>query len=46
MSWLMMFLRDPLRRYRGEDGQVETIVLALVIFVLILFLSGRRVLVQ
>ena len=46
MSWLMMTLRDLLRRHRGEDGQVEAIVLALVIFLLILIISGRRVLVQ
>lgn len=46
MSWLMMTLRDAIRRHRGEDGQLETFVLALVIFLLILIISGRRVLVQ
>lgn len=46
MSWLIMNFRHTLRRHRGEDGQVEAIVLALVIFLLILIISGRRVLVQ
>lgn len=34
------------RIFRDESGQFEAFALALVIFVLILLISGRRVLVQ
>ena len=40
-------MRTALQRFlRNETGQLEAFALALVIFVLILLLSGRRVLVQ
>jgi hypothetical protein len=44
-TWLHAVLSTILRRHRDEAG-VEAIVIALVIFLLILILSGRRVLVQ
>jgi len=45
-TWLHAVLSTILRRHRDEAGQVEAIIIALVIFLLILILSGRRVLVQ
>jgi hypothetical protein len=41
-------MRAALRRrlFHDEDGQLETFVLALVIFLLILLVSGHRILVQ
>jgi hypothetical protein len=50
--WLWESLRAALRRaplldrFRNERGQVEAFIIALAIFVLILLISGRRIVVQ
>jgi hypothetical protein len=47
-----VYLRTALRRVRvldrlgGERGQVEAFIIALAVFILILLISGRRVVVQ
>ena len=44
-SWLEVVVRQWLARLRRDEGQTE-IVIALVLFILILMLAGRRVVVQ
>ena len=44
-SWLEVVARQWLARLRRDEGQTE-VVIALVLFILILMLAGRRVVVQ
>ncbi len=43
--WLEVVVRQWISRLRRDEGQTE-IVIALVLFILILMLAGRRVVVQ
>jgi len=45
-TWLDVALRGVFQRYFNDDGQAEALVIALVVLILILILSGRRVTVQ
>jgi hypothetical protein len=43
---MSILMRSVLQRHIGERGQADAFIVALLIFVLILIISGRRILVQ
>jgi len=45
VPWWEVVVRQALARLRREEGQTE-IVIALILFIVILMLAGRRVVVQ